>query len=170
MKIQHEQWKPIAECNGDYYISSYGRVKSCRCTKEKIMKPQTNTRGYLSIGLMINGKQRMQKIHRLVANAFIANPENKPQVNHIDANKLNNCISNLEWVTQQENIQHAYKNGLFESQRLALSKARSKPVIDIITKKKYISLKSACDDIGEPYSRHLMRIYMSYKTNRFMYI
>jgi hypothetical protein len=134
------------------------------------MKPQINARGYLVIGLMINDKQRMHKIHRLVSNAFIENPENKPQVNHIDGNKLNNCISNLEWATQKENIQHAYKNGLFESQRLAVIKARSKPVIDIITQKKYTSLKSACDDIGEPYSRHVMRMYMSYKTTRFIYI
>jgi hypothetical protein len=152
-----ENWKNIE----DLEVSNLGNFR-----RNGIIIKQYEHR-YLYV-MLLGGK--IKSAHRLVALAFIPNPENKPQVNHIDANKLNNCISNLEWVTQQENIQHAYKNGLFESQRLALSKAHSKPVIDIITKKKYTSLKSACDDIGEPYSRHLMRIYMSYKTNRFMYI
>ncbi len=104
-----EIWKDIEGYEGRYRVSSYGRVYSC--VSEKILKA-VNTRGYLTVCLTINRKQTNYKIHRLVALAFLENPENKPQVNHIDGIKTNNNISNLEFVTPSENIVHAHATGL----------------------------------------------------------
>lgn len=121
--MEQEIWKDIEKCKG-YQISNKSRVKVLSkqvragiknqtyvTRKEKILKPYIS-RGYYQVSLCIDGKYRHFQVHRLVAEAFIPNPENKPQVNHIDGNKLNNDISNLEWVTRSENQLHAYKTGL----------------------------------------------------------
>jgi hypothetical protein len=171
MKIQQEQWKAIAECNGEYSISDYGRVKSHKFGKERILKPALTSRGYPFVLLSMKGqKVKLQCIHKLVASAFINNPNNKPQVNHKDGNKLNNHIDNLEWATSKENHQHAWDTGLNESKRLAISKANSKPVVDIITGKKYDSLKLACLDINETYRCHALRYHQKSKLQRFFYL
>jgi hypothetical protein len=175
MKTQHEQWKAIAECNGEYYISDHGRVKSMKFGKERILKPFPNTRGYLIV--FVAGKwekQRCNLIHQLVAKTFLPNPESKPQVNHKDGNKLNNSVTNLEWMTHQENIQHAWDTGLFEEKRKAIVRAciiqKSKPVIDLYTGIKYNSLSDACRVNNLRYSTEAMRIKMAYKTIRFNYL
>ena len=164
-----ENWMAIAECNGIYHISDHGRVKSYKFGKERILKPALGGRlgnQYLFVILKIENKRIPKKVHRLVAQAFIENPNNKPQVNHMDGNKLNNDISNLEWVTAKENQQHAWATGLNESRRLL----RSKPVVDIVTNKQYNSLKSACEDIDEPYVRHQVRNFIKSKRQRFFYL
>lgn len=107
-----EEWKPIEGYEG-YEVSNKGRVRSYRkrnSTKfyevPKIMrlkKCQTHCKEYLSASLMNNGKKESPSVHRLVAKAFIDNPENKPQVHHIDNNEQNNCVENLQWVTNSEN-------------------------------------------------------------------
>lgn len=79
---------------------------------ENKLNPQTDSKGYPYIDVRFNGERRCPKVHRLVALAFIPNPDNKPQVNHIDGNKRNNRVSNLEWVTNEENRIHAIKNNL----------------------------------------------------------
>ena len=121
---------------------------------------------YFFVILKIENKRISKKVHRLVAQAFIDNPNNKPQVNHIDGNKLNNHKENLEWNTSKENIRHAWDNGLCESLRLALSK----PVIDITTGKKYDSLKLACKHINETYNCHKLRNHKKSQLQRFFYI
>lgn len=99
-----EEWKEIRQTAGDYFVSNYGRVISLKLTKPRIMKP-FNCNGYLYVS--IDGHDR--RIHRLVATAFIPNPEGKKIVHHKDGNKQNNKVSNLEWATASENIQAFYK-------------------------------------------------------------
>lgn len=119
-----EIWKNIINYENLYQISNYGRIKSLeriiinkynekRLFKEKMLSCCINENGYYRIGLQKNKlNQEYFKVSRLVAIHFINNPENKPQVNHIDGNKLNNYYENLEWVTAKENTVHAYKNNL----------------------------------------------------------
>jgi len=169
MGTQQEIWKAVADSNGIYYISSHGRVKSYKYGKERILKPALGGRfgnQYLFVILLIKSERKTKKIHRLVAQEFIENLSNKPQVNHIDGNKLNNNMSNLEWVTARENIKHAWDTGLNESRRLS----QSKPVVDIVTNKQYNSLKLACEDIDEPYVRHQVRNFIKSKRQRFFYL
>jgi hypothetical protein len=95
----------------DYYtVSNYGRVFSSFSESFRKIKHKPN--GYKAIDLCNNGKHKIYHIHRLVATYFIPNPENKPYVNHIDGNKANNNVSNLEWVTGSENMIHAINTGL----------------------------------------------------------
>ena len=103
-----EIWKDIQGYEG-YQISNYGRIKSLNYNKtkqEKILKTSKNTKGYLQVGLFKDGKQVRKQIHRLVAEAFLENPNNLPQVNHKDENKENNCAENLEWCTLKYNINY----------------------------------------------------------------
>ena len=165
-----EIWKVIAECNGTYHISNHGQVKSYKYGKERILKRSLLGNGYLAVHICTNGKPKLATIHKLVANAFIENPDNKPQVNHKDGNKTNNHIDNLEWVTAKENQQHAWQIGLFEGKRLANIKRQSKPVVDIVTGTRYDSLKLACENINETYSCHRNRVFQNSKLQRFFYL
>lgn len=127
--MKEEKWVSINEYNGHYEISNHGRVKSterivCRKGKirkihsikmpNKILKTRKDKYGYERISLHLNNIMKTFHIHKLVAIHFIQNPKNKPEVNHIDGNKLNNCVDNLEWVTGKENIQHAHLNNLIK--------------------------------------------------------
>lgn len=99
-----EIWKDINEYENIYQISNLGRVKSVK--KGIIKKPSVLPRGYLRIGLSKCGKVKYYSIHRLVAEAFIPNPFNKPCVNHKDCNTSNNNVDNLEWCTWEENSEY----------------------------------------------------------------
>jgi predicted XRE-type DNA-binding protein len=105
-----EIWKDIEGFEGLYKVSNKGRVRSFH-KSGRIMKPDTTNHGHLRVWLCKNGNKKRYLIHRLVARAFIPNPENKPQINHIDADPSNNHVSNLQWSTQSENISHAYEIG-----------------------------------------------------------
>lgn len=107
-----EEWKDIEGTDGKYQISNYARVKSSKYKQPRILKPYLNEDCYLAVELKIQGKRKFPKIHILVAKAFIPNPDNKPQINHIDGIKWNACVTNLEWVTQSENMRHAHDNKL----------------------------------------------------------
>ena len=109
--LDGERWLPIPNWE-DYHGSNFGRVKSCKRGKVKIMKPSLIRHGYLRVDLYKDGRQKCFLVHRLVAELFIANPEGKPEVNHLDGDKLNNHVSNLEWTTSRENTQHALASRL----------------------------------------------------------
>lgn len=104
-----EEWRDIVGYEGLYKISSHGRVKSyhARYKKPRILKTSMTTTGYRKVELAKNKVKKSLKVHRLVAEAFIPNKENKPYVNHLDSNPLNNNVENLEWCTQKENMVHS---------------------------------------------------------------
>lgn len=116
MKI--EIFKAIKGYEGLYEISNLGRVKSLpkvigrRMKPESFLKIRISSQGYAMVSLCKDSKIFNANVHRLIAEAFIPNPENKPTVNHIDGCKLNNDISNLEWATAHEQNIHLYKTGL----------------------------------------------------------
>lgn len=113
--LDGELWKKIPYGCGHYEISTYGRVKSLKRGKFKIMKPSLHNCGYLCIELFENGVAKKFKIHRLVAEAFIPNPNNKPMVDHIFNNKFDNYFENLRWATASENNCYAYATGASKS-------------------------------------------------------
>ena len=124
----NEIWKDIEEYEGLYQISDKGRVKSLKFGKEKIMKLQKDTNGYLYVGLCKNGeKQKMFLIHRLVALAFISNPQNLPQVNHKSEDKTDNRVENLEWCSVKYNCNYGTRNQR-QAEKMTNGKL-SKPVL-----------------------------------------
>ena len=123
-----EVWRYIPGWDNVYMVSNLGRVKSLdryiyqknkhggitkRLLKGRVLRPCLNkNRGYVYVTLQIQGQKENAKLHRLVCKSFYLNPHLKPDVNHIDGDKLNNRADNLEWVTREENMQHALANGL----------------------------------------------------------
>lgn len=101
-----EIWKKFIK---NYYVSNYGNVKNINTNR--ILKPRKQHNGYLVVNLSICGKIKTYTIHRLVAKLFIPNPQNLPQVNHIDLNRENNYVENLEWCSASYNVVHAFKSG-----------------------------------------------------------
>lgn len=113
-----EIWKDIKGYEGYYQVSNMGRVRSLdrivgkkrRLYKGRVIMERTHDNGYKFVRLNKDNRFYQPLIHRLVAKAFIPNPENKPTVNHIDENKKNNCVDNLEWATYKENCIHGTRN------------------------------------------------------------
>ena len=104
------EWRDAYIYGEQYQVSNTGLVRN-KVTGHMLI-PQKDKKGYLRVRLSLHNKKATAKVHRLVAVAFIPNPERKPQVNHKDTDKSNNCFWNLEWVTNGENQTHAYKTGL----------------------------------------------------------
>lgn len=121
-----EEWRFIIGHEGQYQVSNKGRIRSIdrefirsngrvMKLKSKIMKLNITSEGYVGITLHLKGKNKSYRVHRLVAQAFISNKENKETVNHKDCNKQNNKVSNLEWNSVLENVRHARANNLYPS-------------------------------------------------------
>lgn len=122
-KYENEVWKDIIGYEGYYQVSNMGRIKSLarniynkkgnfqRFKKETIKALKVNTDGYHAITLSVNCNDKTIGVHRLVAQAFIPNPENLLEVNHLDCNRKNNNVENLEWCTHQENIDYTIESG-----------------------------------------------------------
>lgn len=104
--------KDIPGWEGLYACTTHGDIWSYR--SDKFLSPSKNKRGYLHVTFTKDGKRYDYRVNRLVAMTFLDNPNNLPQVNHIDGNKLNNYLSNLEWCTPEYNIQHGKEHGLFK--------------------------------------------------------
>jgi len=115
-----EVWKDIVGYENLYQVSNIGRIKSLSNRSnhkdEKILKDFV-VQGYKCINLFKNSIGKMYKVHRLVAQAFISNTENYKEINHIDGNKTNNNVNNLEWCNRSENMKHSYKIGLHKAQK-----------------------------------------------------
>ena len=109
LRYAPEYWKDI-EGFPNYQISNLGNVWSKKTNR--ILKPYKTNRGYLTVGFWLDGKKKRLSIHRLVAQAFLTNPQNFPEVNHINGYKTDNNLDNLEWATGRNNILHAYQAGL----------------------------------------------------------
>lgn len=155
-----EIWKELPFYNGIYLVSNTGKIKSVnqivscksgatRAHKGKELKQFKNERGYLCVTLTFGKHSKIKKVHRLVAETFISNPENKPQVNHIDCDKTNNNVSNLEWCTNSENMLHAYKYGLRVGFHIPKSEeVRKKRIYCIELAKTFDSIKQAAEELG----------------------
>lgn len=147
-----EIWKDIPDYEGLYQASNFGRVRSVdryikqyngynystRIYKGRILKCNIGNSGYLKVILQKKGKRRTYNVHRLVANTFILNPNNYPQINHKDENKLNNNINNLEWCTSTYNINFGNRNIKVSNKLIGVSKSEEHRKKLSIARKKYL--------------------------------
>ena len=142
----------------NYSISTNGQIRNDITGKIKAIR--VNRRGYPIVDLYLDGNRQTERIHRLVASTYISNPDNKPQINHIDGNKRNNDISNLEWCTASENMIHAFENGLSKPSRGMLGKRNpnggrpGKPVRIIETGEVFSSI-TECEKAINGDNRHI---------------
>lgn len=132
---KHEIWSQHPTYT-NYEISTSGQVRRIYKNHSRKLTPYTGTDGYVYVTITIKCISHSRAVHRLVAQTFIPNPENKPQVNHLDGNKTNNNLLNLEWATSSENIMHSYKTKLRKP-------PHQKKIMCLETKEIYESIHSA---------------------------
>lgn len=124
------EWRPVKNYEGIYEINNLGVVKSLsrkkycghknskpQLTKEKYLKNKIDRLGYVRVKLSKDGKSSLKYVHRILALSFIDNPKNKKEINHIDGNKQNNNLNNLEWTTRSKNMKHAFELGLHKAKK-----------------------------------------------------
>ena len=175
-------WRDIPNYEGLYQINKSGLVWSCdrvvarsngkpNVIRGKLIDVVVDANGYNSVSLTdINHRTKKYLLHRLVAQTFIPNLENKPEINHKDGNKSNNCVDNLEWVTRYENQAHAVKFGLtsawtnphMKKMSDAALKVNNKPVLCITTGEIFANHLDACRSLGIGHDA----VYISIKENR----
>lgn len=130
-----EIWKPIKGYEGKYYISNKGNVLAKnyeRSGKSKLLKPTLTTTGYLKVELWVGSKRKIYRLHRLIAEAFIPNPQNKQFIDHINTIKTDNRIENLRWVTRSENM-----NNILTKKKISESSKNRKVSIETRQKLSY---------------------------------
>lgn len=141
-----EIFKDVKGYEGFYEISNYGNVKSKSYKGVKILKPAKLKNGYLNVIFCINQKKKHKLIHRLVAQTFLENPMNLPQVNHKDFNKSNNTVSNLEWCTEEYNNKYTFDNN--KLQRYENRPAAKLTKDKVLTIPLLIKLGATTDDLS----------------------
>lgn len=158
MTLTQEHWVPIPNYEGYYEISNLGNIRSINRSiptksgylkpeKERIITRRISNKGYLTVTLSKKGQSNTHHVHRLLALAFIPNPDHKPIINHKNGNKLDNSIENLEWATYSENALHAYRNGLYKS-----NDRKRRTIVDTCTGLTYPSIKKAALSLNIEYS------------------
>lgn len=165
-----EVWKDVIGYEGLYQVSNFGNIKSLDrivnkpngvsyLRKGKICTQSKSNLGYMTVGFTVNNKKVNKYVHRLVAEAFITNMNNYPQVNHIDCDKTNNRMYNLEWCTNSQNHTHASKNGLnklhlhrvvYSGEENGRSLLTKEQVLEI--KQKYIPYKYSAKKLSKEYN------------------
>lgn len=128
----NEEWKTVPGTDEMLEVSSQGRVRSLLRGTPYVLKCQADKKGYLRLRVTISRRKMSFKLHRLVAQTFIPNPDGLPQVNHKDGNKSNNSVDNLEWCTNKDNAHHAIEHGLWESVMAGANRynaARRTPIV-----------------------------------------
>ena len=129
------EWRPVVGCEGYLEVSREGDIRtvgrtytgrngSIKTVKQKVLSTQEDSKGYLRCRTSIHGNKLTIKVHRAVAQAFVENPDNKPQVDHIDGNKHNNHADNLRWATNRENFDFSVENGLRKNSFMSLTEIR----------------------------------------------
>lgn len=141
-----EKWKDVKDYEGLYEVSSYGNIRSLnyrKTGKKKILKTQINKHGYEMVDLSKNGVRKTFQVHRLVAETFIPNPDGFNTVDHIDSNKTNNHLNNLQWMSNSDNVKKAWNDGLCFNIGKHNNRPARKKVINLTTKEVYDSITEA---------------------------
>ena len=136
------EWREVKEYS-NYEVNQLGEIRHKK--RQKILKPRDNNGGYQYVNFKINGKNTNFAVHRIVANAFIPNPNGYTEVNHKDYNKKNNCVDNLEWVSSSQNKQHSY---LKQENKKTRGKAVNQYTKEGIFLKTFDSVSEAAKELG----------------------
>ena len=171
-QLPGEIWKDIPGYEGLYQASTFGRIKRLEDEYQIVLK-YWDFNGYPAVRLSKDNKQQDYTIHRLVAMTFLPNPENKTQVNHIDGNKYNSRLENLEWVTPSENMQHAVKTGLLKydyeklNQYISLGRIKTQvPIKCIELNREFDSIMQASEILNISYSKLAYAVSKESKTHK----
>lgn len=154
-----EVFKDVKGYIGLYQVSNLGNVKGLK--NNKLLSQKTSKCGYKEVNLFKDRKGKSITVHRLVAQTFIPNPDNKPQVNHIDGNKENNTVSNLEWITNYDNMQHSIRTGLRDNKKIGelVKEKRGKKVMQYDLDGNFIKCWNSVREVADELNidRHTIR-------------
>ncbi len=176
ISIDSEIWRDIPDYEDHYQVSNLGNVKSLSryvfknggkfITKEKLLSKGCDAGGYHHVGLCKNGKMKTIKVHRLVAICFIDNPNNYKPVNHLDGNKQNNRVGNLEWNSDKQNVRHACHKGLrnksYTNEQLA-TRPNNKPILQLSPNGELIKQWHSAKEVERELKLYAQHIYKCLK-------